>query len=309
LKVFIANRFLMTHYTLDRGVMFFSSEPSTAAPIILLFILCALFFRAQRRISHREMIFSIAASLAMAAMNQSGTVAVLILLVVVGVFCDWLGALRWRAKVLAVAILTLGFWGVAALSLALNSNLRAFVVLAQIVRLVDPSRLSGRTIVAGLSAIGSERVAPLLQGYGSLVDNYGVGHGIASWNILSVVTHVEKVVGISVFDFAENLAENGVHTPQGGIGQTKPQSFLSVIAWDTGVPGLLTALAVIMAVVSVARRHRRLTEYRYLFLVPGIIYCAFFTQIPLVAPWLILVFAITPGLTNRFRAAVPATST
>ena len=35
LKVFIADRFLMTHYTADRGVMFFSSEPSTAAPIIL----------------------------------------------------------------------------------------------------------------------------------------------------------------------------------------------------------------------------------------------------------------------------------
>jgi hypothetical protein len=294
LKIFIADRFLMTHYTTDRGVMFYSSEPSTAAPIILLFMLGALFFYAQRRISRREMIFSIAASLAMASMNQSGSVAVLVVLAVVGALWDRLGALRWRTRVLAAAILALGIWGIGALTLSLNYNLRAFVVLAQFVRLADPSRLSGRTIAAGLSAIGSERVAPLLQGYGSIVDHYGVGHGIASWNIESVVTHVEKVVGISVFDFAENRSENGIYVPQGGMGQTKPQTFLATIAWDTGAPGLVTALAVILAVLSVARRQRRLSEYRYLFLVPAILHCAFFSQVPLVAPWLMMVFAMTP---------------
>jgi hypothetical protein len=309
LKVFIADRFLMTHYTASRGVMFFSSEPSTAAPIILLFILCALFLYAQHTISRREMFFSIAASLAMAAMNQSGSVAVLVLLAAVGAFCDWLGALRWRSKVFAIAILTLGMWGVGTLSLALNSNLRAFVVLAQIARLADPSLNSGRAIVAGLSAIGSERVVPLLQGYGSLVDHYGAGHGIASWNIESVVAHVEKVVGISVFDFAINRSENGIYQPQAGLGQTKPQTFLATIAWDTGMPGLLASLAVILAVLSVARRQRRLAEYRYLFLVPAIVHCAFFSQVPLLAPWLVLVFAMTPGLTARSRAAVPATPT
>lgn len=304
LKVFIADRFLMTHYTANRGVMFFSSEPSTAAPIILLFILGALFFRAQRSISRREMFFSIAASLAMAAMNQSGSVGVLVLLAVAGAACDRLGTLRWRSKVLAVAILTLGIWGVGALSLSLNSNLRAFVVLAQFARLVDPSRVSGRTLIAGLSAIGSERVVPILQGYGSIVDHYGVGHGIASWNIESVVAHVEKVVGISVFDFVENRSENGVYAPQAPMGQTKPQTFLATIAWDTGVPGLLTSLAVILAVLSVARQQRPLTESRYLFLVPAILYCAFFSEVPLVAPWLMMVFAMTTGLTARSRAAV-----
>jgi len=311
LKVFIADRFKMTHYTANRGVMFFSSEPSTAAPIIILFILCALFFHAQRTISRREMFFSIAASLAMAAMNQSGTVAVLVLLVGVGAFCDWFGALRWRSKVLAATALTLGIWGAGALTLtlALNSKVRAVVVLAQFVRLADPSRLSSDTVVAGLSAIGSERVVPLLQGYGSMVDHYGAGHGIASWNIESVVAHVEEVVGISVFDFAINRSENGIYTPQGGMGQTKPQTFLATIAWDTGVPGLMCSLAVILAVLSVARRQRRLAEYRYLFLVPAILHCALFSQVPLLAPWLMLVFAMTPGPIDRSRATVPPTST
>jgi hypothetical protein len=152
-------------------------------------------------------------------------------------------------------------------------------------------------------------VVPLLQGYGSMVDHYGAGQGIASWNIESVVAHVEKVVGISVFDFAINRSENGIYQPQAGIGQTKPQSFLAAIAWDTGVPGLLTSLAVIVAVLSVARRQRRLAEYRYLFLVPAILHCAVFTQIPLVAPWLMLVFAMAPGPATRSRAAVPATPT
>jgi len=308
LKVFIADRFLMTHYTATRGVMFYSTEPSTAAPIILLFILCALFFWAQRRISRREMIFWITASLAMAAMNQSGSVGVLVLLAGVGAVCDWLGALRWRFKVLAVAILTLGMWGVGALTLSLNSNLRAFVVLAQFVRLTDPSTYSDRTIIAGLSAIGSERVVPIFQGYGSVVDHYGAGHGIASWNVESVVEHVEKVVGISVFDFSENRSENGIYQPQAGMGQTKPQTFLATIAWDTGAPGLLTSLIVLLAVLSAARRERRLIEYRYLFLVPAIVHCAFFSEVPLVAPWLIMVFAITPGPTARSRA-VPVTST
>jgi hypothetical protein len=309
LKVFIADRFLMTHYTATRGVMFFSSEPATAAPIILLFIVCPMFFRAQRTMSRREMFFSIAASLAMAAMNQSGTVAVLVLLVGVGAACDWLGTLRWRSKVLAVAILALGIWGAGALSLALNSNLRAFVVLAQFARLADPTRYSGRTIVAGLSAIGSERVVPLLQGYGSVVDNYGVGHGIASWNIESVVAHVEEVVGIGVFDFAENRSENGIYSPDVGMGQTKPQTFLATIAWDIGIPGLLTSVGMLLAVLSVARRQRRLTEFRYLFLVPAILHCAFFSQVPLLAPWLMLVFAVTPGITARSRTAFPSTPT
>jgi hypothetical protein len=306
LKVFIADRFLMTHYTGDRGVMFFSTEPSTAAPIILLFILCTLFFWAQRRISRLEMTFSILASLAMAAMNQSGSVALLVLLAVVSSACDWLGALRWRFKVLTVAILTLGIWGVGTLPLALDSDLRAFVVLAQFVRLVDPSRLSARTVIASLSAIGGQRVVPVLQGYGSILDHYGAGHGIASWNIEPVVANVEKIVGISVFDFAVNRGENGIYTPQDPMGQTKPQTFLATIAWDTGVPGLLTSLAVILAVVSVARRQRRLTESRLLFLVPAIFYCAFLSEVPLVAPWLMMVFAMTPGPAARSRAAARA---
>jgi hypothetical protein len=308
LKIFIADRFLMTHYTATRGVMFFSSEPATAAPIILLFIICPLFFRAQRTMSRGEMLFSISASLAMAAMNQSGTVAMLILLVCVGAFCDWIAALRWRSKVLAVAILSFGLWGVGALSLALSSNVRAIIVLAQFARLADPSGYSGRAIVAGLSAIGSERVVPLLQGYGSLVDHYGMGHGVASWNIESVVAHVEDVVGIGVFDFAENRSENGVYSPDTGMGQTKPQTFLATMAWDIGLPGLLASVAVMVAVVSVARRQRKLGEFRYLFLVPAIIHCAFFSQVPLLAPWLILVFAVTPGLNARSSAPVPTAS-
>jgi hypothetical protein len=301
LKIFIADRFLMTHYTANRGVMFFSSEPATAAPIILLFVVCPLFFRAQRSMARGEMLFSVAASLAMAAMNQSGTVAVLILLVGVGAFCDWLAALRWRSKLLAVAALALGMWGVGALALALSSNVRAIVVLAQFASLTDSSRYSGRAIVAGLSAIGSERVVPLLQGYGSLMDHYAMGHGIASWNIESVVAHVEDVVGIGVFDFAENRSENGIYSPDMGMGQTKPQTFLATMAWDTGLPGLLTSVAVMVAVVSVARRQRQLAEFRYLFLVPAIIHCAFFSQVPLLAPWLMLVFAVTPGLAARSR--------
>jgi hypothetical protein len=294
LKVLIADRFLMTHYTVDRGVMFFSSEPSTAAPVILLFLICALFLRAQRRISRREMLFSIAASLAMAAMNQSGTVAVLILLAGIGAFFDRIGALRWRAKLLAIVSLTLGIWGVGALAITVNSHLRALVVLAQFARLADPSRYNARTIIAGLSAVGGERLVPLLQGYGSIVDHYGGGHGIASWDIESVVIHVEKVVGISVFDFS---GENGVYSPDAGLGQTKPQSFLAAIAWDTGVPGILISSAMILAVLSIARRQRRLAEHRYLFLVPAILHFTLFTQIPLVVPWLMLVFAMTPGLT------------
>jgi hypothetical protein len=307
LRIFIANRFLMTHYTDNRGVMFFSSEPSTAAPIILLFMLCALFFYAQGKISRREMLFSIAATLAMASMNQSGTVIVLVLLGGFGVFCDWFGALRWRSRVLAATVLTLGMWGAGAAILALKSKTRAFVVLAQIVQLVDPSHLSGRTVIAGLSAIGATRVVPLLQGYGSLVDHYGAGHGIASWDIESVVAHVEKVTGISVFDFAINRSENGVYEPQAGLGQTKPQSYLAAIAWDTGVPGLLASSVVIWAVVSVARRQRRLTDFRYLFLVPAVLHCAIFTQIPLVAPWLMMVLGMTPGQSFRSLTAVPAT--
>jgi len=309
LKVFIANRFLMTHYTVNRGVMFFSSEPSTAAPIILLFTICALFLWVHGRISRREMYFSIVASLAMAAMNQSGSVAVLILLAGIGMFCDRFGALRWRSKLLSVIIVILGIWGGSALALAVNSNLRALVVLAQFARLADPSRHTSRTVIAGLSAIGGERVVPLLQGYGSVVDHYGAGHGIASWDIESVVAHVENVVGISVFDFPELRSETGVYLPEAGLGQTKPQSFLAVIAWDTGVPGLLTSLAVILAVLSVARRQRRPAEYRYLFFVPAIVQCGFFTQIPLLAPWLLLVFAMTPGLSTGSRAAVPSTPT
>jgi hypothetical protein len=303
LKVFIADRFLMTHYTVDRGVMFFSSEPSTAAPIILLFMICALFLRAQRRISRREMLFSMAASLAMAVMNQSGTVVVLIFLAGIGAFFDRLGTLRWRSKLLGLATVALGVWGVGALALVVDSDFRALVVLADFARLADPDRLSGRTVIAGLSAVGGERLVPLLQGYGSIVDHFGAGHGIASWDIESVVTDVEKVVGISVFEFPELRGENGVYSPEAPLGQTKPQAFLAAIAWDTGVPGLLICIVLLLAVLSVARRERRLTEHRYLFLVPAIVHCALFTQIPLLAPWLMLVFATTPGLNARSRAA------
>jgi hypothetical protein len=303
LKVFIANRFLMTHYTGNRGVMFFSSEPSTAAPIIILFMLCAFFFHAQRRISRREMLFSVAASLAMAAMNQSGTVFVLILLAGIGAFCDRLGVLRWRSRLLGVIIVTLGIWGGSAWALAANSKLRAIVVLALFAQLADPSRFTARTLIAGLSAVGGQRVVPLLQGYVSMIDHYGAGHGIASWDIQSVVAHVEKVVGISVFDFPREIGEIAVYVPQSGLGQqTKPQSFLAAIAWDMGLPGLITSVVVLLAVHSVAHRQRPLVDHRYLFLVPALVHCALFDQIPLLAPWLMMVFAMTPK-PSGFRAA------
>jgi hypothetical protein len=195
--------------------------------------------------------------------------------------------------VLAVAAISIGIWGVAALALAVNSKLRALAVLAQFALLINPS--TGSTVLATLIQIGGGRIVPLIQGYASIVDHYGAGHGIASWLIAPVVAHVEQAVGIGIFDIPELYNENGIYTPEGGMGQVKPQSFLAAIAWDTGVLGLTTSLAVICAVQSVARRTRRLGEYRYLFLVPAIVQCAFFTQIPLLAPWLMMVFAMTPN--------------
>ena len=124
------------------------------------------------------------------------------------------------------------------------------------------------------------RVYNWIYSYGSLLDNFGLGHLIMGWNSQETMDRVISGIGWFPSDFQNftNITYEGIII--------KPYTFLSVWAYDFGLPAL-TILFIFLVIVWFKTPKKFLPEC-----IVGIVILLLFPPITSATPWVIFaVFA------------------
>jgi hypothetical protein len=289
LRPIITKRFVMTSGLGGRGVDFFASEPSVAAEIILLFALTAVFFYHRGKISRAQLCIVFAMTAVMAVFDASGTMAMLICLLGLGYALHWMTTLRWRSRLTILAAIPLiiaGGWEAIPPLDSTSSNIRAINML-ETVKAFAPLATS-EDAVELMVMVGGQRALQLDMSAYSLLDNHGLGHGIAAWSIAPVIEHVKRMAGIDITDFTELVFE------QEKFGENdKPASYFAITAFDMGVVGLgLLMWSLIQIIFFDGTIVGPGNGNRLVFVVPAFIWLLQIGVISLIAPWLLLAYSL-----------------
>ena len=286
-------RVKMSTFGEERGVAFFTAEPGDAAPIILLLLITGIFFYIKRRVTQRQMCLILTMILIMIFKNKSGAVFALSIIFVMGCFIGlFFQILRKKIKYVLRSFFWIGLVTAAICFLGYIFHEKfGYKSRFDIITKIVISHIKGDAVsLETFSLIGGVRAFLLLVGYKSLYHNYGLGHGIASWKIPSGYVEMLNFLKLDPLDYpmprqeAESIAV-GVYT--------KPQSYASVIAYDTGVIGLAVLLLFLMLFIFESRRNYNYHNYqwlKYAFLSVAFSRFILFAQIPLPMNWLVLCY-------------------
>lgn len=267
-----------------RGVILLASEPSISAPTVIYFGLAALFLYDFRRIGRLELRLSFLLVALLIAFNRSGNVFVLLALALAGAAMGVLARQSLQRRLLfSVASASLAVIAVAGLMIV-PTEVRGLVVLQQIVSGLFPFNGWG-DLYGILCATAGQRILQLSYGYGSLIDNSGLGHGIASWSIDRVFDQIMTMVDIPAYDIALAFAGDADF-------QMKPAAYFAVIAFDTGLLGLLPMLWTVGSIFF--RPKSNVYKRKWVFVLPAVAWLFVFITAGLLSPWVMLCFAVSP---------------
>jgi hypothetical protein len=289
LRPIITKRFAMTTGPGGRGVEFFASEPSVGAQIILLFALTAVFFYHRGKISRAQLCVVFAITAFMAFFDASGTMVMLIGFLGLGYVLHWMTQLRWRSRLTilaAIPLIIVGGWEAIPPLDNTGSDIRAINVL-EMVKAYAPLATS-EDVVELMVMVGGQRALQLDMSAYSLLDNHGLGHGIAAWSVPPVIEHVKRMAGVDITDFAELAFE------QEKLGEDdKPLSYFAITAFDMGVVGLgLLMWCLIQIIFFEGRIVGPGNGNRLVFVVPAFLWLLQLGVISLIAPWMILAYSL-----------------
>jgi len=287
LKPLVAHeRFTMGLYSGGgRGYDLLAPEPSIAAPTILYFALTAVFLRDRGMMNNRSFIWSLVQVAMLAAVNRSGSLAVLSGLAFLGWNIDAVLYQNSRNRGLAIAVLVGSVIALPTLITVLPDDVRAALALRSIAAAMVAVG-DFRQLFVALVYVGGARILLVVSGYASLLDNYGMGHGIASWMIDWYFTHVASAVGITQDQFViAGLDESGV--------STKPATFFGVIAFDTGLLGLVPCAWALISAFFWRSVPSGRTRRRFLYLMPAAAWMSLFIVAVLNSPWMLACYAIS----------------
>jgi hypothetical protein len=316
---FMLERFVAEAYSDGgRGYSLIASEPSISAPTLLYMGLTLYFFRTQRKLSRMKMMLGFAMVAFLMVLNRSGTLIVLVM-VTLGI-ASLRFALRHGRSIMMAALISGAAIGA---SLTVPGQLggsgggagggsanRAFAVLSQLAGLVQKV-VEGGQIMLPLIFLGGQRIITLVISYGCLFQNYGIGHGIATWSLPGVFQNAGNYIGVNPFDYAQYISELSLYV------QTKPQSFGSMAAFDMGVPGLAVFLWVLYAVFrgQEGDAGRGLGSGWFIFFAPALFWLLLFNLSALPMPWLLLAYSLhvrahprPPPIPAALPAGLPAPS-
>ncbi|QWD96920.1 hypothetical protein [Polynucleobacter sp. MG-6-Vaara-E2] len=284
-KLAFSDRFLVNPTNDGRGAFFLASEPSISAPTIILFIGTGLFFYFKDK-NLIKTFTALMACIFMVYLNKSATLGVDLLAMLLGLLIYLFiisKKYRWVVVVISLAVLFL----LINISIYYSEDSRLFLSIYKIIDAFD----SDRSILDIALELGSARVLPLLLGYMSIIDNYGLGHGIASWAIPGSRELVQDAIGINIHDFSY-YGYSASTIPYGDI--VKPQSFFSLISYDMGIFGLIVTTIIIL--VFIGKSNRLSCSYKsYIFIFPAIVWLLLFGLVTLPMPWVMFAYA------NYFR--------
>jgi hypothetical protein len=285
----IISRYQSGTYGGARGVAFFSQEPAAGAKSIILLMITGIFFYAAGRISKKSMWLAIAASLLMILLNKSGTGGFLIAIFLFGLFIGYCVAcirdgkffLFVRKLVLIPAMITLLVAGFLALVSKYNYRSR-FIESANV--MYKAVFIHGKPNLYTFAMAGGFRYLTLYVGYASLVENYAVGHGVASW--ITDFDRVARASGIYMEDYPLREEEKVLKV-------VKPNSYAATVAFDMGVLGLAPLILFMIFILFSKARERLSSQFlaaKYGMLFTGIAHVLIFGLITLPVPWLLFCY-------------------
>jgi hypothetical protein len=308
--VLVSYRYTSVPVGPGRGVSFLCSEPSDAAPVLMLFLLTGLFFLIKGKISRRGFYLAVVLVLMMLLENKSGSAFVLLMIFIAGAIAGIL--LYFLPNLLRVDILRftkyaivgtcIGFilYGVLyALPKKMKWNWR-FLGIVDIAK--DVITGEKKDLMETLIYMGGQRAIPLYVGYGSLFHNYGVGHGVASWKMEASFNEVMSFLHIKHTDYLYILGNEELT-----FHQNKPQSYLAIISYDTGILGVSIILFFLL-LFMIRARNRGFQPAVFYVVKYGLLAVAFgwmglFALIPHLMPWLVLcyVYSLFVGQTRQHQ--------
>jgi hypothetical protein len=281
-------RFVAGRYEESRGYSLLASEPSISAATIILMMLSVWFFLRQDKLSRGGAAIMMLAVGYMIFLNRSSSIAILLLLVFAGAGVGAFIRANWALRMLvfagSIGVLT-GLYFLA-VNVGPTSNIRILGFLNTLVTgLTKTAHFDAMRLLVSL---GAQRIIPIVLGYGALTQHYGLGHGIASWNVNSVMESVKDYVGI---DYA---SYNSVLGNELWAGENrKPQSFGSLIAFDMGLVGFIPLLWFVGAIAFYRWTIFGLRgDNRLIYVLPALVWLALLPLIALPAPWLMLLYSL-----------------
>jgi hypothetical protein len=295
LKPFVSNaRFIMDYYgNGGRGVILLASEPSISAPTVAYFLLTAIFLWDRRLLGKGAMAWSLAEIGALAVFNGSITVLILMTLTFVG-WCLDLAASRSRAMLMAaIAMIPFAVVALMVLVTALPSDIRVVSAAQSLLQMYGGGADLSQLLVA-INSQGGERSLALENGYGTLLDNHALGHGIASWNIDWYMNAVQGAVGIDPYDLSIIPQIAGF-----GEAQTKPAAYVASLAFETGAVGVIPVVWGFISAYSWAKPRRGASVRRFVYLLPMTVWLMAFVLTPLISPWMVICYAMSYGAAKR----------
>ena len=221
-----------------RGVTFLAHEPSGAGFIITLMMATASYFYVLDKISGRALATVILTVLAMLVMNKSGT-AFLLLLIFFSVFLltmFWYGSTASKTKTLFLVLPIASLTALVAMLVIRDyaGSARYILLLHKLVDFASSAKLS---TYAGLAEVTGGRFLSVFMGYASLIDGFGLGHGIAAYQL-----EYARLSSLLDIHWAEySIARLFV------MGQAqKPNAYAAQIALDLGVAGFLIIVLIVL---------------------------------------------------------------
>jgi hypothetical protein len=286
---FMFERFTAGIYATDggRGYSLLASEPSMSAPTIVLMMLTIVFFHREGKLKGGKLLAAVGVVVFLIALNRSGTIGTIIGMSFIGYLLGRLLQVSGfhRLVVLAIGVILFGGLGMILLSFEFK-DVRVLVVLTQLVQFLAGQ--NNNDIITMAVLMGSERVIPLILGYGSLGHHFGLGHGIGAWNLTEVMDEVKAFVGINAYDYYQYIGQEIAQRTQ-----EKPQSYLSLVSFDMGFVGLLPLLWAIGAVTFYRGKVvSAFGDTRLIYILPAFTWLLFFGLSTLPAPWMLLAYAV-----------------
>jgi hypothetical protein len=286
------------------GVNLMGTEPAYGGMVVILMLITNQFFYTTKKVTFSNYIIIIIAIIIMMILNKSGTVILFACQYLVVYTMIYIFKIK-RAKkigltILIGAIITLLAWE--PLRVIYNDhhgNVKILVVFEQLM-----SNISERDLYETAGLIAGKRILTVFVGYTALVDGFGVGFGVASYQ--HEFMRISELIGVgwSGYNFlspSERYAET-----------YKPDSYGAQLAMDAGILGIVS-LFIFLLFVWRSRLNEVnkeiLNDANYFsfraatFILAGFM-ILFFGTTTLPAPWLMLVYVYALGYRRENSAPV-----
>jgi hypothetical protein len=259
-----------------RGVSFLMAEPAGSAIVIITMIASLIFFRNNLKISKNDFLIYTLLCIVMMYLNASGTMLILFILFLLGLIINTRYGIRIILLILISVIIITFLIRISKFSFSVDNRL-IMLILYTIDYVFDIEEM--KSLKDFIVSIVGLRFFNTIYSYGSIINNYGLGNGIAGWSDWQIREEI-----MTILDFDSLLAGNQYIDISG---EMKPWSYFSILIFDCGIFGVAAITYLLVRIFRIVRKRRE-----WCYLLPMLVILFFFPPVTLLAPWLLLIYTI-----------------